>query len=408
MNSRVSLACVVVMLVASCASKHSEVSVGAVPDYSVIEVTLGDYNHSYADSFWDVPPLPRAFFTTNPENRNDGISVANMTRNATVRDSLALLAKEIAADNEENYDSLLVLHEGKLVFEAYFLSGRVNLPHPQASATKTYTSLVLGRAIQLGYLSMGDLDRPLDSFLNELDPSAFAEGAGQISLREALTMTTGIRLEDAQWDHMRENPEQMQGQEQVQYILESTQPVTAKSKAFSYGTGPDLVMQVVEAIVPGGAELFIKTQLLDKLGILEYEWPKEVNGLPVAGWQTSITSRDMVKLGLLTMNRGKWNGEQLISETYIDEAIRPSVFPGDDDIYGGGPDVSKIGYGFFWWTADLQSGGNTYFVSNAQGGGGQYIILIDELDLIVVVTGHSNDNTTLQRVAERIIPAFIE
>jgi CubicO group peptidase (beta-lactamase class C family) len=390
----------------ACAPGRPEAPAGTSPDYAKVEVEPELYQHSFSESFWDVPKLEDGFYSTRPAARGDGVVVGELTREGGDAQALIRLVTEIAASNEENYDSLLIARNGKLVFESYFALGRVNLPHPQASATKTYTSLLLGRAIQLGYLTMEDLDKPVVDFLDALDRSSFASGADEITLQEALTMTTGIRLTDEQWGEMRDNPDRMQGQKQVQYMLETSQPITAESKIFKYGTGPDMVMQVIEASVPGGTEKFLRTELLDKLGITEYEWLTEVSGLPAAGWRTSFTSRDMMKFGHLVMNDGRWDGEQLIPADYLMRSMTPGVLTGDDDIYGGGPEVSNIGYGYFWWTADLYSGGKTYSVANAQGGGGQYIIPIDDLSLLIVVTGHSNDNTTLQRVAERIIPAF--
>jgi len=120
-----------------------------------------------------------------------------------------------------------------------------------------------------------------------------------------------------------------------------------------------------------------------------------------------MTSRDMVKWGTLAMNKGEWNGEQLVPEAFIKRATSRLVYTGDDDVYGGGKDVSNIGYGYFWWSADLKYGDKSYFAANAQGGLGQFIVLIEELDLMIVVTAHENDNSTLQRTAEKILPVFL-
>lgn len=164
-------------------------------------------------------------------------------------------------------------------------------------------------------------------------------------------------------------------------------------------------MQVIEAVVPGTAEAFIKKELLDKMGIATYGWQPTVSGLP---GRSSMTSRNMLKWGTLAFNKGKWNGEQLVPEAFIAKATDRIILTGDDDVYGGGKDVSNQGYGYYWWSADLKHANKSYFASSAQGGGGQYIILIKELDLIIVVTAHENDNTTLQLTAERILPAFVD
>jgi len=357
--------------------------------------------------FRDIPFLENAFIDPVPADKNDAIPVGELGVDGGNKDRIMRLAKTIASNHQESVDSLLIAHHGKLLFESYYLRGRIDLPHPQASATKTYTSMALGRAIQMGYLSMADLDKPLIGFLPELEPTTLVEGAELVTLHTALTMTTGIRIAEEQWAEFDRDPSQIQGQQHVQAIFEHTTPITPASQTFLYGTGPGLVMQVLNAVVPGTAEDFIKHELLDKLGITNYDWQTAPNGLPEAGWRTSMTSRNMLKWGMLAANKGQWKGEQLVPEAFINRAASRILYTGDDDVYGGGKNVSKQGYGYFWWSADLKHGDNTYFSTSAQGGGGQYVILIEELDLIIVVTAHQNDNTTLQLTAEHILPAFI-
>ena len=77
-------------------------------------------------------------------------------------------AGEIAAGEHGETDSLLLCLNGKLLFESYYRRGRINYPHYQMSITKSYTAMAIGRAIQLGHLSMDDLDKPVVSFLKEL------------------------------------------------------------------------------------------------------------------------------------------------------------------------------------------------------------------------------------------------
>ena len=358
-------------------------------------------------SFREIPFLDKAFIDPAPTAKKDGIPVGKLGVDGGNKARIMQLAQQIASTHHENLDSLLIAHRGKLLFESYYLRGRVDLPHPQASASKTYTSMALGRAIQMGYLTMADLDKPLISFLKELDPTTLVEGAELITLHTALTMTTGIRIAEEQWAEFDRNPSQIQGQQHVQAILEKSAPISKDSQTFLYGTGPGLVMQVINTVVPGTAEDFIKHELLDKLGITNYDWQTAPNGLPEAGWRTSMTSRDMLKWGMLAANQGQWKGEQLISEAFIKRAASRILYTGDDDVYGGGKDVSNQGYGYLWWSSDLKHGDKSYFNTSAQGGGGQYIILIEALDLIIVVTAHENDNTTLQMTAEHILPAFI-
>ncbi|MCW8877838.1 MAG: beta-lactamase family protein [Kangiellaceae bacterium] len=360
------------------------------------------------DSFREIPYLDKAFIDVTPADRKDALVVGKLGVDGGDKEMIVKLAQEIADSKQGKYDSLLIAHKGKLLFESYYLRGRVNLPHPQASATKAYTGLALGRAIQLGYLTMADLDKPLVSFLKDLDPKKFVEGAEKITLNHALTMRSGIRISDEKREKFEKNPSQLKGQGEVQTYLEQSAPITADSQSFKYGGDPRLVMQVIEAVVPGTAKDFIKNELLDKMGITNYEWQTHVSGLPQAGWLVSMTSRDMVKWGTLAMNKGQWNGEQLIPEAFIANAIGKLVDTSDQELHYGGKDVFNQGYGYYWWSADLKHGNKSYFAASAQGGYGQFITLIEELDLLIVHTAHDNDTNYLQVTAERILPAFVK
>lgn len=390
-------------LVAGCATHEPDPFPDIEADYVTVEVTVDDDDLS----FWDIPHLKKAFIDTAPADRKDGLIVGELGVDSGNKDMIVKLAQEIAESQHGNYDSLLIAHKGKLLFESYYLRGRVNLTHPQVSATKAYTSMALGRAIQLGYLTMADLDKPLVSFLKDLDPEGFVEGVEKITLHQALTMRSGIRISKEQEEKLEENPSQLKSQRQVQAYFEFSAPITLESQNFLYqGTDPDLVMQVIDAIVPGSAEDFIRNELLGKMSIATYNWQIDVSGLPRSGDRASMTSRAMVKLGTLAINNGKWDGEQLVSEEFIAKATSRIISTGDDDVVGGGKYISKQGYGYYWWNADMKYGPKSYFSASAQGGGGQFIILIEELDLIIVATAHDN-NDTLQISAERILPAFI-
>jgi len=359
-------------------------------------------------SFRDIPNLAKAFIDVAPADRKDALVVGKLGIDGGNKDIIIKLAKEIADGKHGNFDSLLIAYKGKLLFESYYNRGRVDLPHPQASATKAYTGLAIGRAIQLGYLTMADLNKPVVSFLKGLDPTRFVKGVEKITLHQAMTMRSGIRFTKEQEEAINKNPDALKGLGQIQAYLEQSAPITAKSQTFKYQNDPIFVMQVLNAVVPGTAEEFIKNELLSKMGINNYGWRLGVSGLPFAGAGSSITSRDMVKFGLLTENDGKWNGEQLISKEFIKVAASRIFYTLDEEIHYGGKDVSNQGYGYYWWSTDLKHGNKDYFSRSAQGGWGQFIMLIDELDLMVVFTAHDNDTSYQQLTAERILPAFVK
>lgn len=367
------------------------------------EATASELELSYSE----LPYLTKAFIDLTPAQRKDGLAVGELGVDGGNKEKIIKFAQEMADYKHGFYDSLLISHKGKLVFESYFSKGRVNLPHYQASATKSYTGLALGRAIQLGFLTMADLNKPVISFFEDLDVTTLAKGVEKITLSHALTMTSGIRISDEQWQVYRKIPSQFKGIGELQTRLEQTTPITEESQAFKYGIGPVLIMHVIEAVVPGSAKDFIKRELLDKLDITNYRWMTNgASGLPEAGWRTSMTSRDMLKWGMLIRNKGKWQGEQLVPTEFIINATVRQVYTGDEEIHFGGKDVSNQGYGYFWWGTDVQVGDKHYYNTTAQGGNGQLIMFIEELDLLIVHTAHDNKTSYKQVIAEHILPAF--
>lgn len=250
---------------------------------------------------------------------------------------------------------------------------------------------------------MADLDKPLVSFLRELDPTKFVDGVEKITLHQAMTMSSGLRFSDEQITKFRENPEQFKGLDQTQAFLELSEPITSESQVYKYqGPDPIMVMQVLDAVVPGSAKDFIKNEFFDKLGINNYTWGNDLSGLPAGYSGSSMTSRDMLKLGALLVNKGQWNGEQLISAKYLANATS-GVTKATEDWQ-----PNSFNYGYFWYQTDIPVGDKSYDVKIAWGSGGQRIIVLEELDLVVVITGHDREDGIFTQFAKIILPAFVK
>lgn len=400
----VTLLSAVSTMVSAASKENAQSAESIVPMVSEAEANI---------SFWDMPYLESAYIDTTPSKQKDAIPVGELgvgeldVYNGN-KEMIINFAKEIGEGKHGKIDSLLISHKGKLVFESYYLRGRIDLPHMQASSTKSYLSLAIGRAIALGYLTMDDLDKPLVSFLKEVNLSKLVDGADKITLSKAMSMQSGLRISREALKEYDKSPDKVKGQGQVQTYLEHGPSITDDVQKFDYKRAdPILVMQVLEAVVPGTAKDFIKNELLNKLGMTNYKWRDDVSGLPMGPYGSSMTSRNMVKFGTLVMNGGKWNGEQLISQAFIKKASNSIVYPNADEIFFVGDSISKPGYGYYFWQANMKVGDKNYYTKSAQGGGGQYIIMIEELDLLVVFTAHERDDKTMKIASERVLPAFV-
>ena len=341
-----------------------------------------------------LPDLEQAYISPAPEESNDGIPVGTLESN----DDIVAFAEEIEAGQHGDVDSLLIAKSGRLLFESYYRRGRNNYPHYQMSITKSYTAMAIGRAIQLGYLTLADLDKPVVGFLKDIDQAKLVAGAAAITLAEAMNMGSGIRIDDASAKELMRQPGLLKGQCQIQTYLENTAPIPPAPREFKYqGSDPAMTMQVVEAVVPGSASEFIRTELLGKMGIANYAWQDDVSGLPKAAAGSSLRSRDMIKWGMLVMNQGRWNGEQLIPASFVEKAT--------SRIHSNARNTS---YGFFWWSHDAEINGRTVSCTSGRGAGGQFILMFPELDVIIVITSHQKGMGDMLKTApERILPTFI-
>ena len=254
-----------------------------------------------------IPYLNQPFISPAPRDRKDQLKVGKLGAGGEDRERILAYARRLAEPSDSvkfgNTDSLLIAHRGKLILEAYYRRGRVNYPHYQMSITKSYTAYAIGRAIQLGHMTMEDLKKPVASFLKDIDSSQLAEGANEITLDQAMQMSSGILLPQKRLPDILGQPERLLGQGQAQAYLHFTRPLPPAPKPFKYqASDPVLTMQILEAVVPGSAEQFIREHLLKPLGISNYNWQEDLSGYPKSAAGSSIRSRDMIKVGLLTLN----------------------------------------------------------------------------------------------------------
>ncbi|MDC0273721.1 MAG: serine hydrolase [Planctomycetaceae bacterium] len=383
-----------VMAQASLVAEDSSVSNGLAPE--ITDLNAEDVSYALEAK---LPDLKEPYINATPDNREDGITVGKLGMDGGDKDAILKFATENSEGEHGEVDSFLLSYRGKLLFESYYRRGRINYPHYQMSITKSYTAMAIGRAIQLGYLTLADLDKPIVSFLKELDQSQLAPGASKITLAEAMNMRSGIRLSSEKIKDLLTAPESFQGQGQIQAYLQHTTPIPESPREFKYqGSDPSITMQVLEAVVPGSAREFIASELLGKMGITSFAWQNDVSGLPKSAAGSSLRSRDMLKWGMLVLNEGKWNGEQLIPAEYVRRAT--------SRIHTNRQNTS---YGYFWWRHNMEMGDRTFDCISGRGAGGQFIFILPELQLIGVITAHNKGmGTLLKDFPEKVVSAFIK
>ena len=218
-----------------------------------------------------------------------------------------------------------------------------------------------------------------------------------------MSMRSGIRVSAESQKLIMDSSTKIKGLNITQQFLQHSDAISSESKTFKYqDADPRITMQVLNSVVPGSAKDFINNEVLAKIDITDYRWKSDIDGVLMPESGSSLTSRDMIKVGTLVTNKGKWQGKQLISADFLSKATSDITKPTEDWI----PD--NFSYGYFWYQTEIKVKDKGYQAKFAWGGGEQYILTVDAFDLTVVFTAHARGNNTMQIMAEKILPAFTQ
>jgi len=292
--------------------------------------------------------------------------------------------------------SILVVRQGKLVFEEYFAGTMFSLAqytggvgfnrddtHNLASVTKSFTTTLIGMAIDKGDIpsvSSKVFDFfPEHAHLVDQDPRR-----GDMTIEHLLLMKSGIQwndLETYSYDDPRNDLIQMwSSDDPIGYAL-SRDLEAAPGATFEYcNANTNILGEIVRRATGIPLDQFSREYLFDPLGVADLEWQTMPNNVVFASGDLRLRPRDMAKFGLLFLQMGKWEGGKVVSEGWVEAATARHVVPDGDHAWADG-------YGYGWWHWDLFSEGRFYQTYQASGWGGQWIVVIPESDMVVVSTG---------------------
>ena len=342
-----------------------------------------------------------------PQATGDGLGVDDARKYAELDGIMAFL-NDIEAKNQKfrigkevqfkkgkgkkrvigNIDSVLIAKDGKLVLEEYFGDARQDKLHYQMSITKSIVALCIGKAIELGKIG-SENDFILD-YLPEVDRSKVAKGVETLTIKDLLTMNSGIRYKKASQSNS------LTQANHAELYLANTKPIRA-NKAYKYdGTNVDLLVHILFNTTGMTLGEAADKYVFAPLGIENYKFEQSACGLDKGAAGMGLTSRDMLKIGLMVMNSGNYKGSQVLSKDWIERATAVHVNQGKPHQYG-----------YLWWSNDIEVNGKTYRVRSARGAGGQFIFMLPELNLAAVFTSYYATNHPIQHFADIIVPAFV-
>jgi len=371
---RVCMAGLLALSIGGCAQKATNSTTGQISDSRDTAQTAGI--DSTAEAAWPA----NAWSTSTPELQG-------------VNPVLLADADTKIIENFPNVYSLLVVRHGYLVYGKYYNGMSEDDANPVYSVTKSVMSALTGIAKRDGLITS------TDQKLSDLFPNYFTQTddlrKNDITIKNVLTMTGGLESIDSDYYSYFMSPDFLS------YVLQK--PLTDKpGDKFVYNTG---LTHFLSAIISEQAGIstkdFADEYLFSKIGISVDNWQSDNAGINIGGFGINMKPADMVKFGYLYLHNGLWDGDQVIPEEWIKESTQKQISAGDD-----------VDYGYLFWLQTIRdsTNGREFFTYRAAGSGGQYIMVIPDLDMVVVITADDNLTSidganTLDIITDYVIPA---
>jgi len=350
----------------------------------------------------------REYIYRIPKQADDGWKTASLTDVGMKTEPLVNLMNNLLNRNDHFIHGIVIIKNGKLIFEEYF-SGRdlvvneetikkVVSPggeletrerrfdratlHFQASVTKSFTSLLLG--IALNQKLIRGVDEPMLSFFPEY--SEFKSGEkNNITIKHMLTMSSGIPwTESAPYNDSRNYVYQlMAADDPIKFVL-GLKLFAPPGKAFNYNSGTTVLLgEIIKRVTGTSLENFAKKYLFAPLGITEYQLVNLPKGKEIcfASSGLYLRPRDMAKIGQLYLQEGLWENKRIVSANWVRESIEKSILlPSSNPLQ-----YFADSYGYQWWLGTFSSKNLRAYA--AAGYGDQFIVVLPEIKMVVVLTG---------------------
>jgi len=285
-----------------------------------------------------------------------------------------------AAELETIY-SLLVVKNGYLIAEDYFNDGSVDQKDRLQSVTKSYTSALVGIALEQGYLS--SVDQKMLDFFPEVADQITDPRKEQITIRHLLQMRAGYPWEEsdpALWDGLLSG--------HYPPLMDEFPLIADPGTEFNYSNlSSNWLGIIVDRATGMNLKTYAEENLFLPIGVEAGEWGTDAEGHNNGCGDLHMTARDAAKFGLLYLNDGKHEENQVVPADWVHDSLQR--YSEDVNLTGGFPanwglSFRDIGYGYQWWSASV---GDHHF-DYAAGHGGQLIVLLDEFDMVVVTTSY--------------------
>ena len=357
-----------------------------------------------------------------PEQVNDGLKTGTLQQTGIDSGKIAKAIACIYANKFGQVHSMLIYKDKMLVFEKYFEGNKYkwdgsnyygerihwdkNSMHVIMSCTKSFTSACIGVAVDKGYIK--SVKESIFAYLPNHQHLKTPKKE-QITIEHLLTMTSGL-----DWNEWGDHDPSSNDIDKIYFYCQND-PIScvlekplkySPGEKFTYNGGGMIILgEILKAATNMNIEDFSQKHLFEPLQIDTVGWYQFKNGTYASDGSMLMTPRDMLKFGVLYLNRGKWEGKRVLSEEWVNKSQKS--FNNNKGINIPIDDSGKNGYAYSWWTNEIPVSGEKVKLFQAGGWGGQEIIVFPDKNMVVVFTGgnYTSKKHTYKILKKYILPA---
>lgn len=374
-----------------------------IPDLATT-VDLTRQARDQAIGYYPRPPDEQTYKYHEPLSENDGWSTGTLREVGLDEKRISSLVQKIIDTDPRPQTSplvqgLLITRHGKLVLEEYFYGFDKERRHDLRSAGKTLASVLAGIAIDRG--AQFGPNTPIYSLFPQYASFANPDPRKQrLTVEHLMTMTSGFDCDENGDDNKPGNEDNMQSQtaQPDWYKFTLDLPLTAApGHSFAYCSGGvNLIGGIVRNTTRMWLPEFFDRYFAKPLQIQTYHFNLTPTGEGYLGGGIHIRPRDALKLGQLYLDDGLWKGRRIVSRKWVEASIAPHPME------AGGTD------GYNWHLNSIKVGERSFRQYEASGNGGQLVMVVPDLDLVIMFTGGNYGNFRVWRkFRDELLPQYI-
>jgi len=298
---------------------------------------------------------------------------------------------DAAEKGKTEFHSFMLLRHGKVIAEAWWEPYRADLKHTLYSCSKSFTATAVGFAVNEGKLSLSD---KVISFFPKNLPDTVSQYLSELTVKDVLIMSDG----------QEPDPTGAVGTRYTNWIkgFLATPILHEPGSVFLYNSlGTYMLSAIVQKVTGQKIIDYLKPRLFDPLGITGMDWETDMQGINTGGWGLRLKTEDMAKFAQLFLQKGKWNGKQVLPASWAEEASTAKIMQ-DPSAPQSRKDSSDWlqGYCYQMWRC-------RHNAFRGDGAFGQFMIVMPEQDAVLAITAETpNMQEEINLVWDYLLPAF--